>query len=397
MSGILMLAGRVPYPLDDGWKLRTFHLLRALASGGRPVDLIAFGIPGHSCCPEILQALCRDVVVVPREKAYAVSDLLRGLVLPTPFSVLNYRDAEYAQAVSRLAGRNAYDLVLVEDIVMAQYAPLAEGARRFLDMHNVESDLMARFAANCENTFKRVYASVTARKLGRYERHAAQGFDAVFVCSAEDRALLERNGTRVPVHVVPNGVDCALHERNGQDRERASLVFVGSMDYHANISGVEYFHAQVLPLLRERHPDLVVYVVGKNPPARIRAMADTGFVVTGAVDDVRPYLHRAAVSIVPLLVGGGTRLKILEAMAAGVPVVSTSLGAEGIGAVHGRDILIGDTARSFADAVSLLLDDPAEGERLALSGREFVRQRFDWSVVGQTLRHVVEQTCGGAA
>ncbi|GFM37300.1 glycosyltransferase [Desulfovibrio psychrotolerans] len=397
MSGILMLAGRVPYPLDDGWKLRTFHLLRALASGSRPVDMVVFGEPGHSGCPEVLQALCRDVVVVPRVKAYAASDLLCGLVLPTPFSVLNYGDAEFARAVRELAGRNAYDLALVEDIVMAQYAPLVKGARRFLDMHNVESDLMARFAANCDNIFKRVYASVTAAKLGRYEQRTAEGFDAVFVCSAEDRALLERNGIRVPVHVVPNGVDCALHARNGSDREPMSLVFVGSMDYHANISGVEYFHAQVLPLLRERHPDLTVYVVGKNPPDRIRAMGGKGVVVTGAVDDVRPYLHRAAVSIVPLLVGGGTRLKILEAMAAGVPVVSTSLGAEGIGAVHGRDILIGDTARSFADAVSTLLGNPAEGERLALMGREFVRQRFDWSVVGQTLRHVVEQACGGAA
>lgn len=394
MKDILVLAGRKPYPLNDGWSLRTHFLVKALTELGAAVDLLAFdnnsGPPG---CGE-LDSLCREVVIVPRAKNYSCGDLFKGLFSATPFSVLNYAEKEYDKAFSMLISKNDYGYIQVEDIVMAQYAVRAEGIKRALDMHNIESDLLRRYAENTGSALKGLYARITADKLESYETSAANRFDTVFVCSEDEKVELERKGWRTPVAVLPNGVDCSFYEDLSHDSSEEALVFVGSMDYHANISAIRFFVSEVLPQLNDRCPGLKAYVVGKNPPAEIRMMADKNLIITGSVPDVRPYLEKGRISIVPMIVGGGTRLKILEAMAAGLPVVSTSLGAEGLNITHGDNILIADSAEDFALQILRLFENPAAGEAIARKGKLFALENYDWGTVTSRLKTIVASLTG---
>jgi len=395
VARILMLTARFPFPLDDGWKIRTASLLRGLAGAGHEVHLLSFVSSGEDTGTAAGEPIS-ELVTVPRAKAYAVTDLLGGLFLGTPFTVLNYRDPAFARAYADLLSRNRYDVVQVEDVVMAQYAAGREIPVRVLDMHNVESDLLRRFADETANPLQKLYARLTASKLARYEIATANRFEAVLTCSTDDRDRLRSFGATRPIRVTPNGVRTSFYDEVAASPpgEEDAIAFVASMDYHANISGVAHFVRHILPLILRERPSLRFYVVGKNPPPPIRALASPNVVVTGAVDDVRPYLRSASVIVVPLLVGGGTRLKILEAMASGRPVVSTRLGAEGIVAGDGQ-LVLADAPADFAAAVLSLLADPVERARIGTAARAYVARTYDWSVVTAGLNDFLEDLLAG--
>ena len=229
---------------------------------------------------------------------------------------------------------------------------------------------------------------MTAGKLARFEREAAAWFDGLFVCSKEDKILLEQMSVVTRIEVMPNGIDPERYVRSDDEAGDGSIVFVGSMDYHANISGVTYFVHQVLPLVLAEKPDLKFYIVGKNPPKEVHDLANRNIVVTGSVPDVRPYLARAAVVVVPLLVGGGTRLKILEAMAMGKAVVSTTLGSEGLEVLHGDTIFIEDDQESFAARIVALAENQEMARVVGERAREFVFNNYDWNVITESVNSV---------
>ena len=360
--------------------MRTFNIMKGLAHQGVMIDFIAFG-EGAPSDPRYheFNALCNRLEIVPRRKSYALSDLLKGLVFRTPFPVLNYYDELFACRMDELAASRQYDFLLVEDIVMASYFRKVRVPVKFLDMHNVESHLMRRYAENESSPARRMYARLTAGKLEYYERRVGEEFDGVFVCSANDRHLLSEMKIRSDVMVIPNGIDPDFCWPAEGPIDEGSIVFVGSMDYHANCSGILHFVKTTLPLITRQYPAAKLYIVGKNPGTEITALASNRIIVTGLVDDVRPYLNRAAVVVVPLLVGGGTRLKILEALAMGKAVVSTSLGCEGIEAQSGDTIYLEDTPETFAQRVVELLNQPELAKQLGARGRNLVVERYDWN------------------
>ena len=387
MKKILVLAGRLPYPLNDGWKIRTYFLLKALSETDAEVDLLAFGQPDKDCSE--LKEFCREVVTVPRDNSYSPIDLCKGIFSKTPFTVLNYADKKYETEFDRMLAENNYDYIQVEDIVLAQYVMNNYKTKKVLDMHNIESDLLRRYAERENNFFKVVYAKITASKLEQYEMEAVKAFDGVLICSTKEKIELERKGVKTAIEIVPNGVDCNFYSSVSAKSKEQALVFVGSMDYHANISGIEFFAFEVLPLIRKKCPELSVYVVGKNPPEHIRKLSDDKFIVTGKVPDVRSYVEKGLLTIVPLLVGGGTRLKILESMAAGRAIISTSLGAEGIDITHKDNIIIADSAEDFANEVVKLVADSAGRDALRDRAKEFVIGKYDWPIIGRKLHKFV--------
>lgn len=385
---VLFLTARVPAPLDDGWKIRTFHLMQGYVRNGWQVDLLSFCLPGQESghFPK-LQALCSRLRLVPRAKAYATMDLLRGMVLSTPFHVHNYHLQAMVDAVLEMISGQAYDLVQIEDVVMAQYVvPAMDESLRILDMHNVESALLRRYAEKDGSLFKKIYARLTASKLESYERNVAGKFHKILVCSDQDRDLLRSTIMNPPVQVTPNGVDCDYYQPLPMNPASKDMVFVGSMDYHANISGVLYFVRNVLPLIQSQYPGTHFTIVGKNPPEAIRRLAGECVEVTGMVTDVRPYLARARVVVVPLLVGGGTRLKILEALACGKAIVSTPMGAEGISAKNHEHFYLAATAHEFAQATIQLLQEPTLCQRVGEAAATFVTEHFDW-------RQITDELC----
>jgi sugar transferase (PEP-CTERM/EpsH1 system associated) len=395
---LLFVTGTLPYPPTDGWKIRVFALLRGLAPR-HAVSVVSF--VRRSDEAQTVQRL-RDhgieVHVVSRDHRYAPSKLLQGLVGRTAFPILNYRDERMTHSLRRVLQSDTFDIVQVESIHMAQYC-LGLPQTTILDLHNIESLLMRRYARQETNPLKRAYAEVTWRKLASYERETCGRVSHCLTCSDEERILLQTRCGVDRVTVIPNGVE--VDARAGEEPDmppvgpRPSgerIVFVGRMDYHANVEGVRWFSRHVWPRIRARRSSAVFQIVGGYPVPAISRLARAGEIeITGFVRDVRPYVKEASVVVVPLRVGGGTRLKILEALALRKPVVSTTVGAEGIEAVPDRDLVIADRAETFAAEVVSLLSQPDRRQMLGNAGHRLVQNQYNWDRIVQDLEAVYEQ------
>jgi glycosyltransferase involved in cell wall biosynthesis len=402
----LYFAPKIFWPPDTGAKLRNYHLARQLGLSDQ-VTYLGFAEPDLSPAgPPPPERVCDRVIAVPRDRGYTVPNLVRGILGKTPLPILNYTTQPMATALERALADGAYDLVQIEGVHLIGYLPLLRAARGrpvvVCDWHNVESELMSRYGERAAGTLRRLYARSTARRLRDAEREALTDLEAHVVVSERDRQHLLSIAPEARVFVVENGVDVAhftddamdvayrasaLPAPSGAPPERTRVIFVGSMDYHANIDAAVQFVAHGWRALRARCPGYTLTLVGRNPSAEVRALAgEPGVEVTGTVADVRPYYREAACAVVPLRVGGGSRLKILEAMAAGVPVVSTHLGAEGIEAADGVHLLIGDAPEALVRAIEWVAGSEELRAKLAASGRDLVRARYDWSALGQTLR-----------
>lgn len=392
MKTILFITGRLPFPLDDGWKIRTYHLIKGMVNSGYKVDLLSYVSEDEdSKAIEAMRNICNSVFAVIRAKHYSVADLLKGLVTSIPFSVYNYHTCQMAKAVVEIIKDNNYDFVQIEDIVMCQYLDGIVGScsNIILDMHNIESALLERYAFESKNYLKKNYAYLTANKLNKYEIEYGSKCSKVLVCSQEDSDILATRGLRGKIEVIPNGVDTNYFQPMLEGNDN-SIVFVGSMDYHANVSGVLHFAENVFPQIRIKNPGIRWYIVGKKPTAEVLGLASDSIIVTGSVPDVRPFVAAASVVVAPLLVGGGTRLKILEAMSMGKPIVSTSIGAEGIEVSSGENIILADNDKDFADSVNELLRDRQKAEQLGKNANRQVLKGYAWNSISGRLAKMYE-------
>jgi glycosyltransferase involved in cell wall biosynthesis len=375
------------------------------------VSLLAFVHDGEpSAIPENFY---ERVLTVRREPGYSFSKLFRGAVGRTPLPLLNYTTDSMRQTLEDLLAETEFDIVQVESIHLMGYLQIIRRAQSrpliVCDWHNIESELMSRYSEREGNLLRRAYARRTARLTRNFERRALDKFDAHVSVSERDAGRLRKLNSKARIFVIENGVDAGHYSddqleqahaaRRTQQTSRYSpnrIVFVGSMDYHANIDGAVSFSRAVWPRLRERKPDLTFNIVGRDPSPEVRLLGSLpGIEVTGTVDDVRPYYRQAIAAIVPLKVGGGSRLKILEAMAAGVPVISTKLGAEGLEVERGKNILIADTNEKMIEAIIRLIEQPEQRKQLSDAGRALVANRYDWTTVGGNLFKTYQQLLGG--
>lgn len=422
---VLYFAPRECWPPDTGAKLRNYHLARTLSRGARvtylafsddaagrggpaPVAAEGQGAGGAGGSPESGPGRwCERVITVPRERGYTPLKLARGALGRTPVTVLNYTSRAMAAELERVLGAGEFDIVQVESVHLAAYLPLIRAARSrpvvIFDWHNVESDLMRQYSGRAANPLRRAYARRTASQLGALERRTAREADANVTCSGPDRERLLALAPGARAFVVENGVDVSYYSdgqieavyevwagRQGAGGPRRHrILFVGSMDYHANVDGVVGFARSVWPRVLELLPGTSLTIVGRNPTAEVRGLAGLpGVEVTGTVEDVRPYYREALASVVPLQVGGGSRLKIYETMAAGVPVVSTRLGAEGVDAREGESIAYAETAEEFCRALGDIAGDDGKWRGMAEAGRRLVSAKYDWSILGAQLTEI---------
>lgn len=393
---VLHFAPRVCWPLDTGAKLRNYHLARVLSEQAK-VTLLAFTDAEQSL--EQLEEFYEQVIAVPRDPGYTLSKIIRGTLGYTPLPVLNYTTDAMKHALEKVLRERNFDIVQVEGIHLMSYLPIIAAPHprplMICDWHNIESELMGRYRGREPNILKRAYAGKTARLMGEFERRAMREFDAHVAVGQRDAQHLRSLNPDARVFVIENGVDTDHYEeaaRDGQLRKPNRIVFVGSMDYHANIDGAVSFARDVWPGVRDRHPELIFTIVGRDPAPEVRELRSTpGIKVTGTVDDVRPFYREALAAVVPLKVGGGSRLKILEAMAAGVPVVSTTLGAEGLDVHDGEDILIADTNEQLAEKIGSVIESEELRQRISAAGHMLVADRYDWSRLGANLFEKYQQ------
>ena len=403
---ILFLTPRFPYPLDGGTNLRNFRLIQSAATE-HEVHLLSFlDRPIRPRDLEPVQALCRRVELRAAPRHPAVRRVAMTLGSPLPDMAYRRWSPRFAAALRSFLDQEHPDLVDVEGIEMARYLPLCHGARRVFGEHNVEYLLQQRTYLVDRQHPRRWpgagYSMIQARKLARFERATCRLADRVVVVSAEDARALARLEPGGGYAVVPNAVDATAYpERRGEPMPGMGgpgLLFTGTLDFRPNADAIDWFLDEIFPRVRARHATARTWVVGRGPrPALVaRGQRDRAIAVTGPVESLDPYWVRASVYVLPMRTGSGVRFKALEAMAAGVPIVSTRLGMEGIDAEPERHYLAADGADAFARAIGRLLDDADLRGRLAERARRLVRERYDWRVVAPSLLAVYRDVGRGA-
>ncbi|WP_035957531.1 glycosyltransferase family 4 protein [Bryobacter aggregatus] len=382
---VLVLSPRPANPPNTGAKLREYHLLRQMS---RWADLKVLSFRTTEAYRDLSFA---SVEHFERPQGYTPLKVLKGLLGGQALSILNYRSEAMAKRLRELLQTNTYDVILLEALHMAAYEKeldaYAGAALRLWDWHNIESELMERYSQRAPSFLHGLYARETARRLKQLELRLLASNNVHLVCSEREAERLHGWVGDSRVAVVPNGVDCQVFgAAQGQPR-KGGLLFVGSLDYHPNIEGLRFLTREVWPELRRRRKTLHLRIVGSRPTPEVREMGDlAGVEVVGSVPKVEPYYAEASAAIVPLFSGGGTRLKVLEAFAAGVPVVSTALGVEGIEAQAGEHYLAAETAGEWVEAVLQAVEGRPE---LGENARRLAEQRYDWEVVGRDLGEAV--------
>ncbi|TEU11949.1 MAG: glycosyltransferase [Anaerolineales bacterium] len=391
---VLLLTQVLPYPPDSGPKVKTWNVLKYLAQH-HEVTLVSFVRGDQSADVPHLQRCCRAVHTVPMTRGAAGDAwyMTRSLLTGQPFLMVRDDRAAMRELVDWLAAEQRFDVAHADQLNMAQYATRVSEAFKVFDAHNTLWLLYKRLWQTMKPGLRKLLLGRDWRLLKEYEGRVCRQFDAVLAVSEEDKAALsEAAGCPVDAKVIPIAVDTeevALIERP----DPTHVLHIGTMYWPPNIDGVLWFIHEVWPLIRERKPGVQFDVVGSRPPREIIALGgdERGINVTGYVPVPTPYLQRAALMVVPLRAGGGMRVKILNAMAQGLPIVSTTLGYEGIAVTPGEDILVGDTPEEFAAAVLHLLEDANLAACLAANGRRLAEETYDYRRACTPLSEVYAQ------
>ncbi len=420
---LLLLTPQLPYPPQQGTSLRNFHIMRGLAAD-HEITLLSFLEPGQTVDPPQIAPLielCHHIETVPAPARSTGLRLRQLLTTHLPDMAHRLYSPVFADRLRHLLAAYRFDVVQIEGIELARYLDVIRVANRgvkiVFDNHNAETELQRR---NMQTDWQQprrwlaaAYSWMQVGRLARFERWACASADWVTAVSETDKRHLQSLLSNLPISqsfdiaqdkspisVIPNCIDITEYQNlAGLEHPlvadlsdlRFALVFSGKMDYRPNVDAVLWFADEVWPQILAARPSTTWAIVGQKPHARLERLRDVpGITVTGWVADVRPYLAGARVFIMPFRVGSGTRLKLIEAMAAGKPIVSTRVGAEGFPVVDGREIVLADTAEAMGTAVRRLLNDPAECTRLGAAARQFAAA-YDWRVVIPKFNQIYEK------
>ena len=385
------------WPLNTGGRLRSFHLISELSRRHRITLVTTHGPDDDPEAVAVRLPRCELVVSVP----YAIPKLgttrfalavLRSWLSALPVDVSKFRVSAVAREVRRLVEARTIDLCVADFLSSTVNVPLRGPVPVVLFAHNVEHMIWKRLSAIETRLWRRILLEFEWRKLRQCEAQACTQSSLTIAVSEADRVLLAATAPGARVAAVPTGVDTSYFTPNGSVEAPTTLVFTGSMDWYPNEDAILYFMDTILPRIRRECPEVSLSVVGRNPTPRLLVAArQAGVRVTGTVEDVRPYIAEAAVYVVPLRIGGGTRLKIFEALAMGKAVVSTTVGAEGLPLTPGDHFLQEDDPAGFAGAVVSLLRNQGRRASLGLAGRRLVETRYSWAQVARQFEALCEE------
>ena len=406
---ILFLTQILPYPPTSGPKVKTWHVLRYLAQRGHQITLASFVRPEELPYIDAVKEVCGTVHAIPIRRS-RVSDLryfLRSLLSQRPFLVERDDLAEMRAVVKQIVKSEHVDVIHADQLTMTQFGfPLdLNGSKKpalVFDAHNAVWTITERMKENAPFYLKLPLWLETSR-IKQYEGMIVSDFESTLAVTEPDRlALLEAvrayegksDGQIAPISVIPIAVDTHDIQPVARDVDSFNILTMGTLYYPPNADGIRWFLQEVFPLVRKEMPNVTITIVGKNPPRDFVRRAEdpeSGVIVTGFVDELDPYFAKSALMVIPVRAGGGMRVRILEAFARAMPVVTTTIGLEGIDAQPGKDVLVADTPSDFADAVLDLMQAKSLQSKLASNGRQLVESKYDWQVVLSELDKTYER------
>ena len=414
---ILFLTQIIPYPPDAGPKVKTWHVLRHLAQKGYRITLASFVRHEEQQYIPVLKSVCQDVFTVPikRSRMKDVGYWVRSNFSGRPFLIERDDLKEMRQLVSQILAQNNVDIIHADQLTMTQFGfpdrwrdgMLPDNSLnggfpfRIFDAHNAVWTIVERMKENAP-WFLKPIAGLEAQRIKHYEGRIVNEFEHTFAVTEPDKASLEDALRSVAkdedlesnrISVVPIAVDTQELQPAKREAGSKNILTLGTLHYPPNADGIRWFANEVFPLVQAKEPDATLTIIGKNPPPDFLQLQDRnpGIIqVTGYVEDLSPYFDKAGAMVIAVRAGGGMRVRILEAFARAMPVVTTTIGLEGIEAVPGEHVLVQDAARDFAESTLALLSNPEVADKLSRSGRRLAEEKYDWQVILSRMDNIYE-------
>jgi polysaccharide biosynthesis protein PslH len=392
---LLFAALDVPFPVTSGRRLRNWALLQSLAEQGHEVTIVYFEDSESADKDRSeLKRVCRNIDAVPQPRRSDVSRSaiwrrLQALAAALPYGAWRLRSREFHARLQAWLAREPFDALICDDAYVAANIPSGHGLPIILNKHGIGTVVLERFLVVERNPAKKVYGYLELWKTRRWEARVCDQATLIMACSEDDRTEIDRLSPGSTVVIVPNVIDVRNYEPTPSVSNH-TVVFVAYMGWYPNQDAVEFFVSQVLPHLQALIPDVKFVAAGRNPPESMRNLGQVpGVVITGSLPDIRPVIAEAALCVVPLRIGTGTRLKILEAAAMGKAIVSTRVGAEGLEFTDGSEIVLADEPQHFAREVASLLNSPERAQALGAAARRLTEEQYSMKALRGALARTV--------
>ena len=389
---ILILSPYLPTPSQGGGGTTYFYYIKNLAAH-HEIHLMCLDRQAADGATNMLAPYCRYLHIEPLSKPGAYLNSLLAVFSSRPFRLAYYRSAKFGDLVRKHLAGEKFDVIIASHERMGQYAFPGDGRKRVIDLHDVVSDRHRMLARATHNPLLRLFHNWEARRLSRFETECLERFDSVWISTAAEGEKLRSRDTGHRVRVTLRGIDLNDFAYGTEAGESQDLLFTGHMSYEPNVDAMIYYCREIHARVKRLLPSARVYVVGNYPHRKVIAAAreQADIVVTGRVPSIAAYLRRVRVFIAPLRIGTGARIKLMEAMAVGIPIVSTTVGCEGLGVKHEEHLLIADTPDDFARAVRRLFDDPELGRRLSVNARRLVEEKYDLNQAAAQIESILRE------
>lgn len=389
---ILIISPFLPYPLHQGGKIRIFNIIKYLSERHKITLACLSDKKDIDFSP--LKEYCREVICIER-KPHLVHDFFVFLLSNKPFNYERFSSNKFIYALKELLQKQSFDFIQIEFSMMWQYADIFEGIPVVLDVHNIEYEIIRQIRNSCTNPLKKFLYAMEEKKLRRKEEQSWKKCSLCFTVSdKEGNVITSYLNSSGKLFTILNGVDLRWFDFLPKTNMGKQLLLIGGMDYQPNRDSLYYFIQEIFPLIQDRVPDVKVVIVGKGLHRVSNLVSVRGIEFHENVPDILPYFRKSDMLVVPLRLGAGTRIKILEAMAAGIPVVSTSKGCEGIEVTNGEHLLIADSPEAFADSALQLMTDRSLAEHLSKSARMLIEGKYSWEKIIGALEVSYSQLSG---
>lgn len=390
---ILTLTHMYPYPATDGGKIVTYNTLKYMHNKGIKNILITFSESNQKTELDDVA----EVYTIEKDTRNNIWQAFKNIISSMPYNMYKYKDNYVIKKIDEIVKNNKIDVIYIDHLHMAIYANYIKkkypNIPLVLRQHNVETTIMERFYKNNNNFIIKNYAYIQYLKLKKYESKIVDKFDLVLMLTEDDKKRMNKMCKNKNIKVIPAGVDIERYYPRHDLYESNSIVFLGAMNWLPNEDGMIWFIENVFDKILSKNKSTKLYIVGKNPSNKIKELAHDNIIVTGFVDDDREYIAKSSVFIVPLRIGGGMRIKILNAMAMEKCIVSTSIGAEGINVINQKEILIEDEASKLAKIIIKAMDDDKLNKEIGKNARKKIEEKYSWTAVTKKIEQELKKLC----